>query len=100
MSTTFSPSRVPFELPAGVGTPQQIKDGTRCGRGIVRSVVVSSTGADVAIAHDLGRIPVMWLVLDSGSTYTPKTKRGSTAWTRTNAYLQFDTTGTFLVWVN
>lgn len=91
--------KVPFLFGAGVGTPPQIKDGSRCGRGIVRSVVVSATGADVAIAHNLGRIPLMWLVLDSGTTYTPRTKRGTGTWTGTTAYLQFDTTGTFLVWL-
>jgi hypothetical protein len=69
------------------------------GRGILRQVT-GSANADIAISHNLGRVPNFVLALDNGTAFVPKVKRGGTAWTVNAVTVQFDVAPTACwVWV-
>ena len=68
------------------------------GRGIIRIIAVAAANVDLAITHNLGRIPNFVLILDPGTTYV-RWKRGTATWTTKTVTLQFDSTGTFTVWI-
>ena len=82
-------SIVPFVIPAplsGLASP------VRMGRGVLVRVTQVATGVDFTITHNLGFTPSAVLPIDNGTTFTPKTKRGATAWSSTTITIQVDTT--------
>lgn len=79
---------------------QKVTTGKKMGRGVILIVAVATPNVDVTLTHNLGRVPqIMPELLDNGTTYTPKRKRGTAAWTINTVTLQYDTAGTYTEWV-
>ena len=77
---------------------QHKENGQPIGRGKYMQVQATAN-AEVAIEHDLDRIPQIMPELIDWTGFQPRMARGATSWTNTTVYLQFDTSGTFWAWV-
>ncbi len=94
MSTTLATkASILFQFPA------KIPDGFRMGRGVIRLITVATANADLTIAHTLGRMPNLLLVLDPGTNYVDWKRSAITAWTEKSITVQFSATGAIKIWI-
>lgn len=77
-----------------------VRNGQRAGRGQYFQVTVPSDGATVTQGHTLGRVPTMFLMLDSGNNATPSYVFPTSGRTTTQFTFTCGAAGTYLLWVN
>ena len=87
-SIVYTRVPVPFAFPA------TLVDGIRMGRGVLRNITITTANTDQTIAHNLGRIPVGYMLIRTaqGSTLYDGSNAGSD-WTPVNIVLRDNVKG-------